>query len=85
MELPMVIVLVQRLGPATGTATSGAQGDITLLNGMLSGGYSIPVLSTSEAKDCWEMAGRSSENRRWTAYSRDPAYFQGRGDDTIQF
>jgi 2-oxoglutarate ferredoxin oxidoreductase subunit alpha len=22
---------------------------------MLSGGYSIPVLSTSEAKDCWEM------------------------------
>ncbi len=56
MELPMVIILVQRLGPATGTATSGAQGDITLLNGMLSGGYSIPVLSTSEAMDCWEMA-----------------------------
>jgi 2-oxoglutarate ferredoxin oxidoreductase subunit alpha len=56
MELPMVIVLVQRLGPATGTATCGAQGDITLLNGMLSGGYSIPVLSTSEAKDCWEMS-----------------------------
>ncbi|MCK5079261.1 MAG: hypothetical protein KAR09_04930 [Bacteroidales bacterium] len=56
MELPMVIVLVQRLGPATGTATSGAQGDITLLNGMLSGGYSIPVISTSKANDCWEMA-----------------------------
>lgn len=56
MELPMVIVLVQRLGPATGTATCGAQGDITLLNGMLSGGYAIPVLSTSEAKDCWEMS-----------------------------
>ncbi len=59
MELPMVIVLVQRLGPATGTATCGAQGDITLLNGMLSGGYSIPVLSTSEANDCWEMAGNA--------------------------
>ncbi len=56
MELPMVIILVQRLGPATGTATCGAQGDISLLNGMLSGGYSIPVLSTSEANDCWEMA-----------------------------
>lgn len=55
MELPMVIILVQRLGPATGTATCGAQGDISLLNGMLSGGYSIPVLSTSEANDCWEM------------------------------
>lgn len=59
MELPMVIVLVQRLGPATGTATCGAQGDITLLNGMLSGGYSIPVLSTSEANDCWEMAANA--------------------------
>lgn len=55
MELPMVIVLVQRLGPATGTATCGAQGDISLLNGMLSGGYSIPVISTSEAQDCWEL------------------------------
>lgn len=55
MELPMVIILVQRLGPATGTATSGAQGDISLLNGMMSGGYSIPVISTSDAKDCWEM------------------------------
>ena len=28
MELPMVIILVQRLGPATGTATCGAQGDL---------------------------------------------------------
>lgn len=55
MELPMVIVLVQRLGPSTGTATSGAQGDLSLLRGMLSGGYSIPVISTSSATDCWEI------------------------------
>ncbi len=55
MELPMVIVLVQRLGPSTGTATSGAQGDLSLLRGMLSGGYSLPVISTSSATDCWEM------------------------------
>ncbi|MEN8226048.1 MAG: transketolase C-terminal domain-containing protein [Bacteroidota bacterium] len=59
MELPMVIILVQRLGPATGTATSGAQGDISLLKGMLSGGYSIPVISTSEADDCWEMSEKA--------------------------
>ena len=59
MELPMVIVLVQRLGPATGTATSGAQGDITLLQGMISGGYSIPVISTSDARDCWEMGEKA--------------------------
>jgi 2-oxoglutarate ferredoxin oxidoreductase subunit alpha len=56
MELPMVIILVQRLGPATGTATCGAQGDIGLLSGMLSGGYSLPVISTSGPDDCWEMA-----------------------------
>ncbi len=55
MELPMVIVLVQRLGPSTGTATSGAQGDLSLLRGMLSGGYSLPVISTSSTSDCWEM------------------------------
>ncbi len=59
MELPMVIVLVQRLGPSTGTATCGAQGDLSLLNGMLSGGYSIPVLATSNAKDCWTMADKA--------------------------
>ena len=35
MELPMLIILVQRLGPATGTATAGAQGDLLLLNGLL--------------------------------------------------
>lgn len=59
MELPMVIVLVQRLGPATGTATSGAQGDLLLLRGMLSGGYSLPVLSTSNACDCWDLANQA--------------------------
>lgn len=56
MELPMVVVLVQRLGPSTGTATSGAQGDLSLLRGMMSGGYSVPVISTSSAGDCWELA-----------------------------
>lgn len=56
MELPMVIILVQRLGPATGTATCGAQGDLALINGAISGGYSIPTFSISNTKDCWDMA-----------------------------
>jgi len=56
MELPMVIILVQRLGPATGTATCGAQGDLALINGAISGGYSIPTFSISNTLDCWEMA-----------------------------
>jgi 2-oxoglutarate ferredoxin oxidoreductase subunit alpha len=55
MELPMVIVLVQRLGPATGTATCGAQGDLSLLRGQISGGHSLPVLATCSFQDCWEL------------------------------
>lgn len=61
MELPMVIVLVQRLGPATGTATSGAQGDLALLRGMISGGHQLPVLCTSNFDDCWKLGAKSVE------------------------
>lgn len=61
MELPMVIILVQRLGPATGTATCGAQGDITLLNGTLSGGFSLPTLCISNLMDCWDLSARAVE------------------------
>ena len=56
MELPMVIVLAQRLGPSTGTATCGAQGDILLLRGMISGGYQVPVLCISDFNDCWTLS-----------------------------
>jgi 2-oxoglutarate/2-oxoacid ferredoxin oxidoreductase subunit alpha len=61
MELPMVIILVQRLGPATGTATCGAQGDLLLLKGMISGGHPIPVLATADFKDCWQLAEKAAE------------------------
>lgn len=43
MELPMVIILVQRLGPATGTATAGAQGDLNVIHGTVSGGFQLPT------------------------------------------
>ena len=52
MELPMVIVLVQRLGPSTGSATGGAQGDISLVSNIISGGLAIPVFSVSDSLDC---------------------------------
>ena len=61
MELPMVIILVQRLGPATGTATCGAQGDLALINGSISGGYAIPTFSISNTIDCWEMSAKALE------------------------
>ena len=61
MELPMVVVLVQRLGPATGTATGGAQGDISMVSNIISGGLSIPVLSLSDPKDNWKISAKSVE------------------------
>jgi 2-oxoglutarate ferredoxin oxidoreductase subunit alpha len=59
MELPMVIVLVQRLGPATGTATMGAQGDLLLLQGTVSGGYPLPTLCVSNMDDCWRISAEA--------------------------
>lgn len=61
MELPMVIILVQRLGPATGTATTGAQGDLLLLNGMISGGMSVATFNFANEIDCWELSAKAVE------------------------
>ncbi len=55
MELPMLIVLVQRMGPSTGTATAGAQGDLLLLHGVISGGYPLPTLCVADLEDCWRL------------------------------
>ena len=61
MELPMVIILVQRLGPATGSATRGSQGDIALLQGTISGGLAIPAFSISNTTDCWNLSAKAVE------------------------
>jgi 2-oxoglutarate ferredoxin oxidoreductase subunit alpha len=55
MELPLLIVLVQRLGPSTGTATAGAQGDLRFLHGIISGGYPMPVFCIADIDDCWKL------------------------------
>jgi len=55
MELPMLIVLVQRLGPSTGTATAGAQGDLRFVHGMISGGYPVPTFGVADIGDCWTL------------------------------
>jgi len=59
MELPVLIVIVQRLGPSTGSATTGAQGDVSLLHRMISGGYDIPVITPSSLKDCYVLSGKA--------------------------
>jgi 2-oxoglutarate ferredoxin oxidoreductase subunit alpha len=54
-ETPVVIALVQRLGPSTGGATQGAQGDVWLAEFATSGGYTIPVFSPSTAAECHDL------------------------------
>ncbi len=54
-EVPMVIVDCQRLGPATGGATTGAQGDIQFLRWGTSGGYPVIVLSPSNVPECYTL------------------------------
>jgi len=54
-ETPVVIALVQRLGPSTGGATQGAQGDVWLTELATSGGYTIPVFSPSTAAECHDL------------------------------
>jgi len=50
----VVIALVQRLGPSTGGATQGAQGDVLFAEFCTSGGYTIPIYAPSTPKECFE-------------------------------
>jgi len=54
-EVPMVIVDVQRMGPATGGATTVAQGDIQFLRWGTSGGYPVIVLSPTNVHECYSL------------------------------
>jgi len=54
-EVPMVIVDVQRMGPATGGATTVAQGDIQFLRWGTSGGYPVIVLSPTNIPECYSL------------------------------
>ena len=52
-EIPVVIVDVQRLGPSTGSATRGADGDIQFLRWGNSGGLPVIVLAPVNVSDCY--------------------------------
>jgi 2-oxoglutarate ferredoxin oxidoreductase subunit alpha len=54
-EIPVVIVDVQRLGPSTGYATKGADGDVQFLRWGNSGGLSGIVLSPVDLRDCYTL------------------------------
>ena len=50
-EVPLSLVLVQRMGPSVGSATTSAQGDV-LAPLALSGGYTLPTLCPPRLEDC---------------------------------
>jgi 2-oxoglutarate ferredoxin oxidoreductase subunit alpha len=68
-ETPLVIALVQRLGPSTGGATQGGQGDILLAEFSTSGGYTIPVFAPSNAAECYELTQQAFN---WSERLRSP-------------
>jgi 2-oxoglutarate ferredoxin oxidoreductase subunit alpha len=57
-EVPLVIVDVMRLGPATGGATTVAQGDVQFLRWGTSGGYPIIALCPTSPGDCYTLIQR---------------------------
>ena len=54
-EIPIVIVDVQRLGPSTGSATKGADGDIQFLRWGNSGGLPVIVLAPENVVDSYRL------------------------------
>jgi 2-oxoglutarate ferredoxin oxidoreductase subunit alpha len=58
-EVPMVIVNVQRMGPATGAATTGAQGDFQFLRWGTSGGFPVIVMAPTNVVDSYNLTLRA--------------------------
>ncbi|HYU32412.1 MAG TPA: pyruvate flavodoxin/ferredoxin oxidoreductase [Thermoanaerobaculia bacterium] len=58
-EVPLVIVDVQRLGPATGGATTVAQGDVQFARWGTAGGYPLIVLAPSSIPECYTLTARA--------------------------
>jgi 2-oxoglutarate ferredoxin oxidoreductase subunit alpha len=55
LEAPVVIINVQRQGPATGSATMGADGDVQFTRWVTSGGLPIIALAPTNVKECYEF------------------------------
>ncbi len=58
-ETPLVIVNIQRQGPATGSATKGAEGDILITRWVTSGGVPVIALSPATVGEAYELTYRA--------------------------
>ena len=60
-EVPLVIIDVQRLGPATGGATTVAQGDVQFVRWGTGGGYPVIVLAPSSVPESYSLTVKAFE------------------------
>ncbi len=60
-EVPLVIVHMQRLGPATGGATTVAQGDVQFVRWGTGGGYPVIVLAPSTVPESYALTVKAFE------------------------
>ena len=60
-EVPLVIVDVQRMGPATGAATTAGQGDVQFVRWGTGGGYPIIALAPSSIRECYYLTIKAFE------------------------
>jgi 2-oxoglutarate ferredoxin oxidoreductase subunit alpha len=58
-EVPLVIVDVQRMGPATGGATTAAQGDVQFIRWCTSGGFPVIALCPATVADGYTLTMRA--------------------------
>lgn len=58
-EVPMVVVNVQRLGPATGGATTGAEGDVQFVRWITSSGLPLIVLAPTDLVNQYHLTIRA--------------------------
>ena len=58
-EVPLVIVDAQRMGPATGGATTPGQGDVQFARWGNSGGYPIIALAPGSVTECYSLTRRA--------------------------
>ncbi len=58
-EVPLVIVDVQRMGPATGGATTVGQGDVQFVRWGTGGGYPVIALAPSTVPECYSLTRRA--------------------------
>ena len=73
LELPMVIIDVQRAGPSTGMPTKTEQADLLMAIHGRHGESPLPVIAPSTPADCFDVGGRSGPGRGPLPDAGDPA------------